>query len=115
MFVSNKHAEKVGEEEIHFPYPFAGEVGQQQHQQKKKNNNPYANVLQVTKIRFNSQTDLTQHFGAVLNSNTPHIIFGKKGNDMSTFEVFNLQSETRTGLSAHNQFKSLLTLYTLFR
>ena len=93
----HKHAEKVGEEEIHYPYPFAGEVGRQQQQQQKKKNT-YANVLQVTEIRFNSQTDLTKHFGAMLNSNTPHIIFGKKGNDMNTFQVFNLQSETRTGI-----------------
>jgi hypothetical protein len=68
----HKHAEKVGEEEIHYPYPFTGEVGRQQQQQQKKKNT-YANVLQVTEIRFNSQTELTKHFGAMLNSNTPHI------------------------------------------
>ncbi len=28
MFVSNKNADKIGEETFHFPYPFMGEIGQ---------------------------------------------------------------------------------------
>lgn len=40
MFVSNKSAEKMGDDVYHFPYPFAGEVGQY---------NSYSNLLQVAK------------------------------------------------------------------
>ena len=38
MFVSNKNAEKMGEEEYYFPYPFAGEEGD------------YAGLIQVAKV-----------------------------------------------------------------
>lgn len=40
MFVSNKSAEMMGEEVYHFPYPFAGEVGQR---------NSHSTLLEVAK------------------------------------------------------------------
>ena len=130
MFVSNKSAEKMGEEVYHFPYPFAGEVGQR---------NSYSTLLQVAKasiclgvvvslewdnssyvikmyllyfiiysqIRFNSQTDLTRLFGAKSNSNTPHIIFARKGDALNNIQVFNPERRKRAGIDddIYNEFK----------
>lgn len=41
MFVGNKNAERKGEEELFFPYPFAGEVG--------KDSTYYKGTLQIAK------------------------------------------------------------------
>jgi hypothetical protein len=55
---------------------------------------PLSLILCVWQIRFNSQTDLTRHFGAKSNSNDPHIIFARKGDASKSFQVFNARRQT---------------------
>lgn len=92
MFVANKQAEKIGEEELFFPYPFTGEAGGQ---------NGYRNLLQVAKVRFNTQTELTRLFGAG-HHNTPHIIFGRQGDAVGDFAKYRQKGKM---VDAHTDFK----------
>mmetsp|Transcript_42190 Transcript_42190/g.76110 ORF Transcript_42190/g.76110 Transcript_42190/m.76110 type:complete len:617 (-) Transcript_42190:409-2259(-) len=92
MFVSNKNAEKKGDEEIYFPYPFAGEAG---------NDNAYDSMLQIAKVRFNTQTDLTRLFRSKSQRNTPHIIFARKGNAVGNFQTFHPKRQ----VDVHGEFK----------
>ncbi|KAL7470685.1 hypothetical protein ACHAXS_010938, partial [Conticribra weissflogii] len=68
MFVGNKKAEKAGEEEYYFPFPFAedgGEFGD-------------VDYVQVAKVRFNSQTELTKIYNIQPNKSIPQFIFAKQ-------------------------------------
>jgi len=93
MFVANKDAEKKGEEEFYFPYPFAGEDGY---------HNPYESILQIAKVRFNAQTDLTRIFRAKSHTNTPHIILARKGDAVGNFQIFHPK---RQKVDVHGEFK----------
>mmetsp|Transcript_25330 Transcript_25330/g.52964 ORF Transcript_25330/g.52964 Transcript_25330/m.52964 type:complete len:739 (+) Transcript_25330:150-2366(+) len=100
MFVSNKNAEKMGDEEYYFPYPFAGEGG-------AGRNNLYEGMLRVAKVRFNAQTDLTRLFRAKSRNNVPHIVFAKKGDAVGKFQIFRHGNSRRDTSSkdAHGEFK----------
>lgn len=101
MFVSNKNAEKMGDDEYYFPYPFVGEVG-------AGHNNLYEGMLRIAKVRFNAQTDLTRLFRAKSRSNVPHIVFAKKGDAVGKFQIFRHDNNSRRGASsidAHGEFK----------
>ena len=66
MFVSNKNAEKKGDEEIYFPYPFAGEAG---------NDNAYDSMLQIAKASLPSGFTLYWHNSLMTTALTRTFLF----------------------------------------
>ena len=105
MFVGNKQAEKRGHEELYFPHPFTD-----------TNNN----ILQVARIRYNTDTALTRLFNVPTrkrNNDDPHVVFARKGDNVDKFRVFNFnltRNRIRKQHSMHDEFtkwvNSLLTV-----
>ena len=83
VFVGNRKAEKNLDDELLFPYPFAG-IG--------ANNIVWDDVITTGKVRFNKETKLTKFYRVPKSNNNnadlPHIIFAKKGSPVGQFHVF---------------------------
>ncbi|KAL3779449.1 hypothetical protein HJC23_012726 [Cyclotella cryptica] len=78
MFVGNKAAEKKGEEDYYFPYPFVGESGAVINK----------DVLLIAKVRYNSPTPLTRRFRVPSKIDRPYFIFAKKGDPLHHYYIF---------------------------
>ena len=78
-FVGNRHIERYVDDELLFPYPFAG-VGE--------NDLEWKDVVQVFKVRYNSQTSLTQAFRVPQKATTAHIVFAKKGDPIGRYTIY---------------------------
>mmetsp|Transcript_33637 Transcript_33637/g.64570 ORF Transcript_33637/g.64570 Transcript_33637/m.64570 type:complete len:795 (-) Transcript_33637:160-2544(-) len=105
MFVGNKKAEKAGEEDYYFPFPFAvdgGEFGD-------------ADFIQVAKVRFNTETELTKTFNIPPNKSTPQFIFTKQNDPHHKFHTFQptRNSTPNTHIQLTNWVKSLLALQNI--
>jgi hypothetical protein len=97
VFVANKKIEKMVDDDLLFPYPFAG-VG--------KNNVQWDDVVQSVKVRYNDASELTKFFKVPSNQfansrNTPFIVFGKKGDRLDQFQIFNVKNNKRHGDDPH--------------
>jgi curved DNA-binding protein CbpA len=94
VFVANKKIEKMVDDDLLFPYPFAG---------KSENNNVrWQDVLQSVKVRYNNASDLTQFFKVpsnqfAKNENKPFIVFGKKGDRLDQFKIFHPSKNNKYG------------------
>jgi hypothetical protein len=88
VFVANKKIEKLVDDDLLFPYPFAG-MGE--------NNVWWEDVLQSVKVRYNGASDLTKFFKVPSNEfakiqNQPFIVFGKKGDRLDQFQIFSFKN-----------------------
>lgn len=79
VFVTPQGVEDLTDDEICFPYPFAGTSEQGIWWEDK---------VQTVKIRFNKQNELTQHFGIpsgdeMRKKNQPVFVYGRRGQPLS--------------------------------
>ena len=80
VFVANKKIEKLVDDDLLFPYPFAG-MGQ--------NDVRWEDVVQPVKVRYNNASDLTNFFKVPSKpQDKPFIVFGKKGDRLDQFQIF---------------------------
>jgi curved DNA-binding protein CbpA len=97
VFVADKKTETFVDDDLVFPYPFAG---------KGNNDVWWEDLLQTVKVRYNSDTDLTRFFrvpkhALAKRSGKPHIVFVRKGDALSNFMVYpikNLQGNQQSQL-----------------
>jgi len=80
VFVPNKAAEKILLDTLLFPYPHTNLAGD--------------DLLQFMKLRYNKDNEMSRFFQApahidTYNGSNPHIIFGKKGDRLDQFMVYN--------------------------
>ena len=126
MFVGNKAAERKGEEEYYFPYPFI--------ETSKENNdllivakvsfsevylentirrNNIQDLIQLKRqVRYNAQTPLTQRFRAQSKSDNPYFVFAKKGNPLHYYHVYHPK---RHHVDIHEDWKHWVQSLLLIR
>ena len=88
VFVGNKKSERIVDDELLFPYPFAGNGA---------NGIIWDDVITTAKVRYNRATTLTRLFRVPIGTkNTPYIVFGKKGEPVGKFHTYRQTTSPKT-------------------